>query len=453
MFVNRVDEVAALRAWWSDASSRLGLVWGRRRVGKTALLQHVAGDLPTVFHTGAGRPVEQDLRLLSHRVAGVVPGGRDLERNPLRDHDDLFDHLARADEQVLLVLDEFPEMVSTSPELPGVLRAHLDDPDARLKVLLAGSAVRSMEALQEARAPLYGRVDLALQVHPFRPHEAALMLPGLPPDDLALVTAIVGGVPMYLRWWDAEADVAHNLRRLVATPGGRLLVEGQLVLSTEAESGDLAERTLRAVAAGRTRHSEVSDAVRADATRTLDRLVALRLLERLVPVTDDPRRTRRRVYRVADDFLAFWLGVVDRHRTEIERGLGEQILPALLDALPLHAGPRWEAAVRDHLRRLASTGGLGDGIVAVGPWWRDAPQPVEIDALVLRGPSRSPVLAAEAKWSTSVDAGAVTAALRRKVARVDGVDPGDVALAVAARGSFEVPDGVRRITTADVFGR
>jgi len=74
---------------------------------------------------------------------------------------------------------------------------------------------------------------------------------------------------------------------------------------------------------------------------------------------NDPRRTRRRTYRIADNFLAFWLGLLDRFRPEIERGLGESILDVLLASLDDHMGRPWEEAFRDHLRRRAAAGDLG----------------------------------------------------------------------------------------------
>jgi hypothetical protein len=398
MFANREDELAALQRWWDDGDAHLGLVWGRRRVGKTALLQQFAADRQTVFHTAAGRPAAQELRLLAREVSAVSAGPRDFDQRPLRDWDDAIDVLVELWKTgpVLVVLDEFPELVTASPEVPGTLRALLDRPPANAKLLLAGSAVRTMTAIQEARAPLYGRIDLSLQLHPFRPHEAALMLTDLSPAERAQVWTIVGGVPLYLRWWDTDTDVAANIERLFAREDGRLLLEGQLVLATEAGPGDLSGRVLRAIAAGRTKHSKINDAVRADATRTLERLLELRLVERLVPVTEDPRRTRRRIYRIADNFLAFWLDVVDRYRSEIERGLGASVASAIVDALDRYAGPRWEAAVRDHLRRMAQQGALGEQVAAIGPWWRDAPHAVEIDALVLATEHRRPVIVAEA---------------------------------------------------------
>jgi AAA+ ATPase superfamily predicted ATPase len=455
MFVNRESELDALERWWSGPDSRLGLVWGRRRVGKTALLQEFSRSRRTVFHTGAGRPLTDELRLLSRAGAEAISTGvRDLEARPFTDWDDALDTLAAAAtrERLLLVIDELPELVRTSPDLPGVLRAFWDRARGRtkLRILLCGSAVRTMHAIQEERAPLYGRFDLSLALHPFQPHEAAAMLPHLSAADRALVWGLVGGVPLYLEWWDQDAGIDDNLARLACAPGGRLLSEGALVLATEGDLGDLGELVLRAIAAGRTRHNEIEQAVRAEPGRMLERLVELRLVERLVPVTENPARTRRRIYRIADNFLAFWLGLLDRHRSAIERGLGRQVLPVLVEQLDDHMGERWESAARAHLVRLAAAGDLGEEVVDVGRFWRDSP-PVEIDAVALAGRRREAVLVAEAKWGRRVDGARVRRDLERK-AEVLPRRREELRYVVCAREAVDRSEDVEAVTAAEVFG-
>src|SRR6186713_1951779 len=122
----------------------MAIVWGRRRVGKTALLQHFAADLPSVFHTGAGRPAGAELAAITRAAAPLIGSGvRDLSARPFVDWEDALETLAQEarNRRVLLVLDEIPALEATSPDLPTLIRAVWDRVRGRtkLKVLLCGS--------------------------------------------------------------------------------------------------------------------------------------------------------------------------------------------------------------------------------------------------------------------------------------------------------------------------
>jgi AAA+ ATPase superfamily predicted ATPase len=181
----------------------------------------------------------------------------------------------------------------------------------------------------------------------------------------------------------------------------------------------------------------------------LDRLVALRRVKRVQPVTETAR-TRRKIYRIADNLLAFYLGVVTRYRTEIEAGLGPAILPVIEESIDDHQGPRWEAMFRDHVRRLAAAGELGERIVAVGPFWTTDGQH-EIDVVVLAGRSRTPVLVGEAEWARQVSAPRLVTNLLRKAAALP--DPADdLRVLLCARESVVgATEDVLVVTSHDIF--
>ena len=465
-FVNRVQELAALEAWWQRPGAQLAIVWGRRRVGKSWLLSHWAKDRRAIFHVARNRSVAQELGALSRAAAEVVkPTRRNLVERPFVDWDDAFDVLATAAqrERLLLIIDEVPELFEADPRLPSSLRALWEGvQDSKLRLVLAGSAVRTMERMQQERAPLYGRATLRLPVAPFKPHEAALMLPGLAPADRARAWGVCGGVPFYLSLWDQRADFATNLDRLVASPHGLLLSEGDLVLATEDFAGGrrerLPEQVLRTIAAGRTRFSEIKSALGADPTRALTALQELRLIERVTPVGSRPTG-RLATYRIADNFLAFWLQVVERHRPSIERGLGAGVRDTMVEQFDDFMGYRWEDAFRSYLARAFADDSRTTPLVELGPYWKARPtttdDPVEIDAVGLTGRQRQVTLVGEAKWARSADAGRLARTLTSKLAQADLRVAPDVVLVACARDRLDrIPtDGsVVPVTAADIFG-
>jgi hypothetical protein len=130
--------------------------------------------------------------------------------------------------------------------------------------------------------------------------------------------------------------------------------------------------------------------------------------------------------------------------------LGKSILPVLLRSLDDHMGGPWEEAFRDHLRRLAAAGDLGDDVVAIGPFWTSADDPTEIDAVALAGRGREAALLGEAKWAKRVKAPALRAELERKAAALPGL-AADPRYAICARERVDDAGDALVLTANEIF--
>lgn len=465
-FVNRSSELATLDQWADQPGAQLGVVWGRRRVGKTFLLAHWARNRRAILHIARNRPPGEELAELSRVAAPILDLPlRDLRSRPFTDWDDAFETFAASAEKepLIVIIDEFQELLHANPKIESALRAIWERVGPRkLRLLLCGSAVRTMESLQEERAPLFGRATLRIRVRPFAPYEAALMLKGLSPAERARAWGVCGGSPFYLSLWNSDLSFKENLYTLFGSEQGILLNEGQLVLSTEDFAGGRRERipeqVLRALATGRTRFSELKQVLGTDPSRALVALHDLDLIERILPAggKTDPRRV---YYQVADNFLAFWLGIVEHHQSAISRGLGRSVVSIMEKQFDDFMGPRWEEAFRMHLVRSLADDERVQPIAEIGRFWKQrvatGEDPCEIDAIVLTGRERRLTLAGEAKWARKEDGARLLRTLQLK-AHASGLltsgDP-DPMFALCARESVtgDLPRGTMIVTADDAF--
>lgn len=436
-FVNRERELAALERSVGKQAG-LAVVSGRRRVGKTALLDRFAGERQSVFLPGTRASVSEALRRLEDRLRATAPPRRGdlLDLGHLTTWDAALGYLlARAqDEPLLVVLDEFPYLCEGDPSLPSTLQARWDHRgSSQLSIVLAGSHVGLMEQLVAADAPLFGRADAHLRLQPFSWREAGMLVGGDEPAAWLEAYVTVGGMPRYLALWDPQRDARANLADALDGPGAPLGDEGTVVLQ-ELPPNSAAARVLELVALGADTFTAVRDraglapATTSEAFTTLE---DLGLLDRVTPVGEDPRRTRRVRYVVRDPFLRVWLAIVQPHREAFELGRAEGVLAATRDSLSISQAQAMKAVARDWLAEVEQA--------TCGPWWPSgADDDAAIDALALRG--GAPVAAATAVWATGVDGDALRRNLRDALSASPHRAPDH--LAVLARGGTAV-------TTAD----
>lgn len=410
-FVNREAELAELRSLAASGQPALALLYGRRRVGKTYLLDHAFRGERYFYFLAGETTSELNKRELLAEIAPLLddPGAADPAMYPSWRHVfRLFVDLARSG-PLVVVLDEFQNlMAGTEEDIPSQLMAVWDREvrGAPLVLVLCGSEVSSLQSLEGGAGPLYGRWSWAARLRPFGYFYSAAMLPGRPPRELALAYGILGGTPRFLSAIRPGEDLGERVTDLVLSPRGSVHVQLERVIEQERGIRNPADyqAVLAAVAAGNTELNRIAQATgQVDrphgVRRALEVLEGLELIGRernFGAPTNAPWR-----YYVADNALRFWYRFVQSNRSRLETGdpravWSEEVAPRL----DQYMGKVFERMCEEAYARL------GPSLIlpAAHEWGRWEGQDklrrsVEIDVVAELADGR--LLTGEVKWSSS----------------------------------------------------
>jgi AAA+ ATPase superfamily predicted ATPase len=375
-FIGREDELKVLEELAGSGRPEFFVLYGRRRVGKTELLQRLcSGEHRAVYFLAAQVREKDNLRSFKEALKEGLGGDSLLDGIELPDWSAALGFAAEraGDERLILVLDEFPYLCDSTKGLPSQLQQFWDTRGKRssLMLVLCGSQVSFMEKeVLAERSPLFGRRTGQRRLEPLRPTEALNFFPGWSVRQRIEAFSILGGMPAYLRRFDDSKSVEDNIVTEILRPEGYLFDEVQFLLRSELTTPHTYNSILAAVARGASRIGDIAVNVGVDsptASKYLHVLRELRLVDREVPITDpDPLRSRKGRYRISDRFLAFHFRFLQPHLSLVHAGRGERVLSEFvrpqMDALFDDARVDF---VMDHLRREAAEI-VGSELIEVG---------------------------------------------------------------------------------------
>jgi hypothetical protein len=463
VFVDREREVERLRAAWDSDRAELVVVYGRRRVGKTALLRHVFADVPHAYWVAT---LASDEQLRRGFTEALWRGEQPADAGPGFTYDSwevAFRAIAElgAGDRRVVVIDEYPHLVSSQPGVSTKLQKVWDErlQHSNLLLVLCGSSVGMMEReVLDYGAALYGRRTGQLRLGPLPFRAAASFVARYGLVDQMATYAILGGIPAYLQQFDDRRPLVDNIERHILDPNGYLYPEPEFLLREELREPRNYFGILQAIAGGRTQLNEIAQAVgleRTAVTRYLATLRELGLVERRVPITEEqPDKSRKGLYYLADHFLRFWFRYVGPRQSVLQSGITAPLARQVAEELPQFIGPAFEEVCSAWLAEQAAADSLPVTIERVGRWWADR---AEVDIVGL-GPAA--VLVAECKWTARPVGASLLADLRRSTAALVERFPGRrVVYALFARSGFTdelqaaaaVDDGIMLVSAERVL--
>ena len=420
MFVNRLSELDLLEKRFVSGKAEFFVLYGRRRVGKTELLARFCEGKRAVFFV-SDLGSEISLRTtLSSAINAIIFGPGQMVDAVYSSWEALFQALGQAaqKERLVVVLDEFPYMVTAHPPLASILQKSWDQTlkNSQIMLILCGSYIGMMEeTVLGYQAPLYGRRTAQYLLEPLQFKDARLFYPCFPNEDQIRAYAVYGGTPAYLHTIDPNKTLNENIQDNILTRGSYLYDEVRFILQQELREPRNYFAILQAIAAGKTRLNEIKQATGLDgATAYLDTLQQLHLIERLVPVTEtQPQKSRRGIYRLKDNYLRFWFRYVHPNRSQLERGgtypiLENQVLPEIdhFSSLAFEEICQqyfWQNGLSEKLSFLPDN---------IGRWWSANE---EIDLVVV---GEKDAVLVECKWSSQPIGTNILADLERKASVV-----------------------------------
>ena len=339
MFVGRQAELGVLEELAESGNPELYVLFGRRRVGKTELLQQFCRGTRAVYFLGAEVREKDNLRAFRDALAEGLddPLARSVVFADWTSALQFVGERAK-DERLVVVLDEFPYLCESSPGLPSEIQRFWDTraKKTRLMLVLCGSQISFMEQeVLAERSPLFGRRTAQRRLEPLGPTDALSFFPKWPLRDRVLAYAILGGMPAYLRRFEDHRSLQENLLRECFRPEGYLFDEVQFLLRSELSNPATYNSILAAVARDVDKLGDIALSVGVDSTHAnkyLSTLRELRLVDRDVPLTDpDPLRSRKGTYRIADRFLAFHFRHIHPRAGMIQAGRGGRVLEEFVE--------------------------------------------------------------------------------------------------------------------------
>lgn len=374
MFHGRTDELRTLQERYDSGRFEFLPVYGRRKVGKTALLKKFAEGKNAVYFSAQKGSLGANLSGLAKALTGAETDMPDLDAilEVMRTRSEK--------ERFLVIIDGFTDLKSRDDSVPGALKRFIDENKDRTKLflILCGSSTNiMMHSSMGQRGFLYSMRTGNLKVRPMSFQEARAFIPQYCLEDQMRIYAMTGGIPLYLEQFSGTS-LKDDIIRNFMMPGSFFPDEAFMTLTENFENPITYYPILQAMAGGASRNSEISqksDVSPALTTRYLSDLISVDIVSKEHPVDNPGGKSTR--YRINDEFLKTYFKCIQGSCADLSPEEMPAAADRILSAVQTEAGHEFEKICAAYLRRKLRG--------RPGRWWGSDPvtkRQEEIDIVI-----------------------------------------------------------------------
>lgn len=419
LFFGRERELADLEALYAQDRFHLFILYGRRRVGKTTLLNEFCKDKDAIFYSAEQSSPKLNLDKFSELVFQHY---RETTLSPFSSWENALAYIQtrQGDRRLVLVFDEFPYLVRKSKALLSILQHVIDHQlqNSRLFIILCGSYMGFMEKeVLGAKSPIFGRRTGQLKLQPFTYQTSLRFMDGFSDEDKLNLYGAFGGTALYLSQIQPTKSFETNIKNAFLRVTAYLYEEPLLLLRQEVQEPGIYSAVIEAIASGYTKSNEIATKIGEEPAKCLKYIHTLCELGIVYKETPfgEKETARKTIYGLSDLMFRFWYRYVFANRTLLETGALEAVWKQrILPDYSTYMGLVFEQVCRDYLLDQNRQGKLPFLFTRIGRWWGTDPkthQSEEIDLIASEGKS---YLFGECKWRNEPTDISVLSRLREK---------------------------------------
>ena len=403
MFIGREKEIRALERLYQSDKFEFVVIYGRRRVGKTALINHFIDGKKAIYFMGVESNEKQNLENFSKSIIEYSSGIQ--TETSFSSYQSALEYVFKLseNERVILVIDEYPYVARSSKSLATTLQMLIDKykDNSKLMLILCGSSMSYMEDHVLAyKAPLYGRRTAQMKIMPFDFEECCAYLDGFSDEDKAYIYGIVGGTPQYLLQIEDKLSVEENIKNTYLNPMSFLFEEPLNLLKQEVREPAIYNAIITAVATGHSKMSEISTKAGESTTVCsgyLKNLIDLGIIKKETPYGE--KVSKKTIYSIEDNMFYFWYRFVLDNSSAIARGAVNLVYRKIETQRNDYMGRIFEEICAQYLWKMLLDGDAPIEFTSLGRWWGNDPRKkkqVEID--IMGEQDSTSAIFAECKW-------------------------------------------------------
>lgn len=403
MFIGRDKELNALDKLYKSDKFEFLVIYGRRRVGKTALINQFIGDKKSIYFMGIESNEKQNLENFSKSIIEFSSGIQaETSFSSFQAAIEYVFKLAE-NERIILAIDEYPYVARSSKSLASTLQLLIDKykDTSKLLLILCGSSMSYMEDHVLAyKSPLYGRRTAQMKILPFDFEESCRYFNHLSNEDKALIYGIVGGTPQYLLQMSDKLSVEENIKNTYLNPMSFLYEEPVNLLKQEVREPAIYTAIITAIATGHTRMSEISSKVGENTnvcSNYIKNMMNLGIVQRETPYGE--KASKKSIYSIEDNMFYFWYRFVLDNNSVIARGAADMVYKRIEPQLSNYMGRVFEEICMQYLWKQLLEGNAPIEFVSLGRWWGNDPiQKSQAEIDIMGEQDSESALFAECKW-------------------------------------------------------